>query len=90
MKRYPVIHTKFKRYTRSRPNRLEPKRKIKKKVVIRYSIKNSLAQRVRSGGEDHRRVFYEPLNREGFSSHIAEFGARIMGTHQGGYERVSK
>lgn len=73
-KRYPTIHTKFKRYTRSRPNRLELKReKIEKKVVIRYSIKNLLARWIGSGGKDHRCVFHEPLNCEGFSGHIAEF-----------------
>lgn len=33
-----------------------------------------MVRRIRRGVEDRGRVFYEPLNREGFSGHIAEFG----------------
>ena len=69
-----VIHTKFKRYTTGHSDRFESEReKIEKKVVIRYSIKNSLSRRIRSKVKYCGRVLYEPLYREGFSGHIAEF-----------------
>jgi len=57
-----------------------------KKVVIRYSIKNSLVLRIRSGVKYRGRVFYEPLNRERLSSHIVEFGTRVLRAHQSGSE----
>ena len=81
-KRYPVIHTKFETVYQKQfePARIE-KAKIEKKLVIRYFIKNSLVRRFRSGGKDRRRVFYEPLDREGFPGHIAEFSDRIVGAH---------
>jgi len=49
-----------------------------KKAIIRYSIKNSLVRPIRRGVEDRGRVLYEPLNRERLSSHIAEFGDRVL------------
>jgi len=42
-KRYAVIHTKVNRYTTGHSDQLELERKkVEKKVIIRYSIKNSL------------------------------------------------
>jgi len=82
MKRYPVIHMKFRRYTTGHSDRLELEReKIEKKAIIRYSIKNLSILRTRSGVKYRGRVFYQPLDGEGFSSHVVEFSTRILGTH---------
>jgi len=73
-KRYVAIHTSQTVHPDC-SGRLELEtKKIEERVVIRYFIKNSLVRRIRSGVKDRRCVFYEPFNREGFSSHIAEFG----------------
>ena len=81
-KRYPVIYMKFKRYTTGHSDRLELERKkVEKKVAIRYSIKNSLVLRIRSRFKYRRRIFYKPLDGQGFSSHVVELGTRVSGTH---------
>lgn len=75
-KRYAAIHAKFKRYIIGHSDRLELERNNnEEKVIIKYSIKNSLVRRVCNGGKDRRRVFHEPLDREGFTCHITEFSA---------------
>jgi hypothetical protein len=77
-KRSAAIHTERKRYTTGRLDRFQSERKrwkVEKKVIIRYSIKKFDDSWIRRVVEDRGRVFYEPLNREGFSSHVAEFGA---------------
>jgi hypothetical protein len=70
---------KSKRYTTGHSDQLELERK--NKAIIRYSIKNLLVLRTRSGVKYRGRVFYKPLDREGLSGHVVEFGTRVLGAH---------